>query len=187
MAEAAHFPFHRPSEAFYGQRLKHWQRLSIILIVTFWIVINLTIAVQSGVGITETRKNYHKFDAFCLRNATEGRFDCTKPLKVMPWLLWFPFDTASSPGYEIGFFYAVVLLVFNACYAFNFDMFIMTWMMFIAFQFEILANDLVTLRDRLEVEALLESDSGSIDEDIVNRRMYSRLSEICRHHNRLIK
>jgi hypothetical protein len=70
----------------------------------------------------------------------------------LPFSAWYPFNTKTSPSYEITYFYQTVSVWFLAITNMNMDMFAAALMMYVGIQCDILCDDLRNLSTSVDAE-----------------------------------
>lgn len=190
-------PFQRNNDATFQSKLRQRIRTNLKIMGMFWIPIYTTVAFKLAASAMLSKENKDMFKQMCFgqnwtiidTNITDlinPSIDCSShPKLVMPWLTWFPFATDTSPGHYFGIAYQITILTIFASYIFNFDMYVTSWMMYIAFQFELMEDDLGTVRERSEKTVMIRD--GSMDEYLVTQEMIRGMRKIINLHNDILK
>lgn len=184
-------PFQRNNDEVFNAKLGKRMRTNIKIMVLFWLPIYTTVGIKLMTSYMASRANILEFESVCLINGNEtipvsSSVDCASyPKLVMPWLTWFPFATDKSPGHQIGIAYQVIVLTIFASYIFNFDMYITSWMMYIAFQLELMEHDLMTLRENSEGRVM--ETKGSQHELLITQEMEIGIRKIISLHNEILR
>lgn len=189
-------PFQRNDDVTFQLKLRQRMKTNIKIMCMFWIPIYTTVAIKLYTAAMDSKDNKKEFQRICFgHNVTivnerdlfnPSMIDCTSyPKLVMPWYTWFPFSTDTSPGFYVGVCYQLTILTIFASYIFNFDIYISSWMMYISFQFEMMEDDLGTVRERSELKVMKEY--GSTDEYLVTQEMVQGIRKIINLHNDILK
>lgn len=183
-------PFQRNNNEIFDSKLRQRMKTSIKIMVLFWLPIYTTVAVKLFTSGMASVENIELFARVCSSaNGTSVQLhqsiDCsTYPKLVMPWLTWFPFATDTSPGHYFAIAYQLIALTIFASYIFNFDMYITSWMMYLAFQLELMEHDLMTLRGKSEDQVM--KDDGVLDEFKVAQEMERGIKKVIKLHNDIL-
>lgn len=78
----------------------------------------------------------------------------------LPFLSWYPFNTNSSPIYELTYLYQIVSITYNAVCNINFDTLIAALNMYIGVQFDLLCDNLKNIK--------IKDNSNNVESQLLN-------------------
>lgn len=113
--------------------------------ILMWIVAIFAVSTTAFTSIWLSSKNKMKSQEAC-KDVTENLFSiqsCEKPVYHLPWLTKTPYDNQISPNYEFTLFLEVLAIYYCAIALLPIDMILMTMMLYIKFQLEMINMDLV--------------------------------------------
>lgn len=119
--------------------------------ILMWIVAIFAVSTTAFTSIWISSKNKIESKEAC-KKVSENLFlvqtslnysQCEKPVKHFPWLTKTPYDNQVSPNYELTLFFELLAIYYCAMSLLPIDMILMTMMLYIKFQFEMINMDLV--------------------------------------------
>lgn len=127
-----------------------------------------------------------------ITDETSKTNQCERPKRILPWLIYTPFDRQTSPNFELTYLFEFFAIFSIAIVVLPSDLLTMNFMIYATFQMKLLKNDLINLREISinTLEKLYEKKNLSkdlINEDVISLEIIKRLKKIIIHHEHIVQ